>query len=187
MSFVDRGHLGGYMEGGDPATFYPAVWDWLVRHRHVRSVLDIGCGDGVAVRYFRDTLGIKATGIDGVEQPDKAIHTHDFTKGKDPLKKSRGYDLVWSCEFLEHVEARYLPNVAPSFQRAPLVLVTHAEPGQPGHHHVNCQPAEYWVGWFSALGYTKDEQTTEFTRKLASMNPDPHNHYARSGLVFRRD
>lgn len=182
---VVAGHLGGYVPDGDPATFYPALWDWLVRERRVGSVLDVGCGDGVALRYFRD-LGCKVKGIDGIPQPDKDIVAHDFTIGSDTLKKGREFDLVWSCEFLEHVAADYLPYLVRSFQRAPLILVTHAEPGQAGWHHVNNQEPSYWIGWFAGIGYAHDVAMTEETRRLAAMNPNPSNHYARSGLAFKR-
>jgi hypothetical protein len=54
-------HLGGYVEGGDPATYYPDLWKWFVETLMVRSVIDVGCGDGVALKYFRDTLGCSRT------------------------------------------------------------------------------------------------------------------------------
>ena len=28
---------------------------------------------------------------------------------------------------------------------APIIVRTHGLPGQPGHHHVNNQPQEYWI------------------------------------------
>lgn len=97
------------------------------------------------------------------------------------------YDLVWSCEFVEHVEARYLPNFLATFRLGDLVLLTHAEPGQEGHHHVNCQPAGYWRGAMAAIGYREDSGLTRVTRALAGANPSAWNHYARSGLAFVRD
>ena len=47
-------HLGGYIVGGDDATYYPHLWDWLVSARGVKSVVDVGCGEGHAARYFAD-------------------------------------------------------------------------------------------------------------------------------------
>lgn len=39
----------------------------------VRSVVDIGCGDGAALAQIRDTLGAKVTGID-LRPPERDIH-----------------------------------------------------------------------------------------------------------------
>jgi SAM-dependent methyltransferase len=205
--FIDtkRPWLAGYVPGGDPATYYPGLWDWLVGTQEVRSVIDVGCGEGHALRYFRDR-GCKVLGVDGIEQDDPDIVTHDYAT--DPVASAPGviaqngwlpwrryvggdlnrdgFDLAWSCEFVEHVEERYVPNFLATFQCARLVLMTHAEPGQQGHHHVNCRTGDYWKGALAAFGYQFDAALTEQTRRLAAVNPDPHNHYRRSGLAFVR-
>lgn len=184
--FVTEGHLGGYVRGGDPATLYPDLWAWLVNIRGVKTVLDVGCGDGAALRAFRD-LGCSVIGIDGVAQDDEDIIQHDFATG--PLLEDVGddYDLVWSCEVVEHVEERYLPNLLDSLTRGRLLLMTHAMPGQPGWHHVNCRTSDYWVGVMVTVGFHLDQELTRDTRALAAANLDPNNHYVRSGLAFRRE
>lgn len=188
---VVAGHLGGYVPGGDPNTTYPILWRWLVENLGVRSVLDVGCGDGLgALAYFHDTLGIEAQGIDGIppEQPNPWIWVHDYATG--PLgptsRDDDGWDLVWSAEFVEHVEERYVPNFLADFARAPLVLMTHAIPGQGGHHHVNCRTGDYWIGALAAIGYRLDPGLTETTRALA-VSPGSYSYYAATGLAFRRD
>jgi hypothetical protein len=187
----ERPHLGGYIVGGDEATYYPDLWRWLVEDCGVKSVVDVGCGEGHAARYFAD-LGCHVIGIDGVWQLSQnwQFVMHDFTRG--PWSRVRGNrmeaatDLVWSCEFVEHIEERYVPNFLEAFLMAPLVLMTHAGPGQAGHHHVNCQPTSYWQGAMAAIGYSLDEHLTEQARSLAALNQNPYNHFARSGLAFRR-
>lgn len=174
-------HLGGYIHGGDDATYYPGLWRWLIDERGVSSVLDVGCGEGHSLRYFRDR-GVRARGIDGVPQDDPDIVTHDYTEKS--MAFVTGYDLVWCCEVLEHVEEQYLRNLRTSLTAAPLALVTHAEPGQAGFHHVNCQTAEYWRGVFAGWGMHYDHQLTQQTRMMAAMNRSPWNHYVRSGLAF---
>lgn len=177
-------HLGGYIEGGDEATYFPALWEWLVSVCGVRTVLDIGCGDGVALRYFRK-LGCRVEGVDGVEQTDHRIHQHDYTTGPYMVMRSH-YDLIWCCEVVEHIEEQYLPNLIEDFKRGKMVLMTHAFPGQPGHHHVNCRDAEYWKGVMAGAGFKYQEALTNATRWTAQKNESPWNHYARSGLAFRR-
>ncbi len=186
---ITEGHLGGYVPGGDPATQYPDLWRWLVERLGVRSVIDIGCGDGQAVDYFQ-ALGVNAVGVEGIEQNHPAIFTHDYANGPwlpaihdEPSDR---FDLAWSCEFVEHVEARFIPNFMETFRCANRALITHAEPGQPGWHHVNCQSADYWIETFDAHGFDHDPGLTETTRELARMNESPWNHYGRSGLAFYR-
>ena len=45
--------------------------------------------------------------------------------------------------------------------------MTYAEPGQPGYHHVNCQPQQYWVNKVEALGYKFNAEYSESLREIA--------------------
>lgn len=174
-------HLGGYVPGGDPESFYPILWEWLVSEQGVQSVIDVGCGEGQALDHYHE-LGCTVLGIDGVTQAHAAIIQHDYAAGAWPMDVHvERADLVWSCEFVEHVEERYVPNFLATFALAELVLMTHALPGQPGHHHVNCQPPDYWVGALATIGYALDEGLTQRTRELAG-----HGYYRLTGLAFRR-
>ncbi len=96
---LEEGHLGGYIRGcqsevatvygyehGDPATWTPKLWRWAYESLGVRSVLDVGCGEGHAAGFFRD-LGCRVLGVDGSLQarrdsviPDWHV-THDFSGG----------------------------------------------------------------------------------------------------------
>jgi len=182
-------HLGGYVSGGDPATYFPEVWDDLGRYH--RSVIDVGCGDGAALAYFRG-LGCEVLGVEGVPQDDPDIVLHDYTAG--PYVPDRTFDLCWSCEFVEHVDERYVPNFLETFRAARTVVMTHAFPGQPGQHHVNCQPPEYWVAMMLAAGFELDRERTLRLRSLAMGNTYlwwdgfevRTNHFLRSGLAFAR-
>lgn len=179
-------HLGGFGTGehGDEATYFPDMWAWLVNQRGVESMLDIGCGQGHAVDFF-GSLKVWVVGIDGVRVPYKPwIVNHDFTTG--PWTGRTQFDLGWCCEFLEHLEERFLPNVAPAIQACDTVLMTHAFPGQGGHHHVNCREPAYWANWFGLLGYRLDEPLTASCRAIAALNPSPWNHWTRSGMAFIR-
>ncbi len=112
MNVITQRHLGGYVEGGDPATYYPDLWQWIVRERQVRSVLDIGCGDGRSTNFFQG-LQCRVLGIEGVAQNNPYIVQHDFVDG--PYLPRDTYDLGWCCEFVEHVESRYLNNFLRTF------------------------------------------------------------------------
>lgn len=187
MRLVTDGHLGGYVEGGDPATEYPDLWRWLVEDEHgpqVRDVIDVGCGEGVTVDFFAG-LGCNVLGIDGMPQDHPLIVQHDFTQG-ELRPRPHSADLVWSCEFVEHVEDAHALNYLDVFSVGRLVLMTHAVPGQPGWHHVNCREPAYWIALLASIGYTLDDDLTAETRQLAALNTHPANYYAATGLAFRQ-
>jgi SAM-dependent methyltransferase len=204
--FVTQNHLGGYVEGGDPASWYPDMWEWAIEVLHVGTMIDVGCGDGAALRWFRDK-GAVVIGIDGVEQNDIAIFKHDYSTG--PFSFLGGglppptlpdldgvpdidfwddvqWDLAWSCEFVEHVDERYVPNFLETFKSARWLMMTHALPGQPGWHHVNCRDDAYWKDMLDVAGFDFDEMLTEHARSHAEMNTHPDNYFAKTGLVFGR-
>ncbi len=178
-------HLGGNIPGGDPQTFYPELWSWLVERFGVTSVLDVGCGEGHALQEFA-RLGARVFGIDGyapnigVLQAAGLPHLqHDFTTGPPPPIET--FDLCWCCEFVEHVDERYLENILAAFKACRYVALTHALPGQGGHHHVNCRPDDYWVEHLEAAGFRLLPSETMTTReKFAGA------YWGRSGLIFMR-
>lgn len=181
---VTAGHLGGYVVGGDPPAMYPDLWEWLASGpEKIRSVLDVGCGDGATLDVFHD-LGVATTGIDGIDVARADAITHDFTTG--PAPELAPFDLVWSCEFVEHLDEQYLPNALPALCAGRLLALTHAVPGQPGWHHVNCRPADYWIEEITGYGtHLLDDKLTAEARVLAAHNPDPANYFAKTGLMFR--
>jgi SAM-dependent methyltransferase len=154
-------------------------------------VLDIGCGEGHSARFFQ-SRGCTVLGVEGCTRAlaDSVIPgqvaAHDFTEG--PFFPPRSFDLIWSCEFLEHVESRYLPNILATFAHAAkIILVTHAFPQQTaGHHHVNCRPSRYWIRRIESLGFSCDVALTMEARTVTLQDFPGINHFARSGLVFVR-
>ena len=133
--------------------------------------------------------GLHCTGVDGDfllerKHPERFL-LHDFTTGPVPL--DRDYDWAYSCEFLEHVEERYIMNFMPAFQKCRHVTVTHATPGMKGHHHVNLQEDQYWIDLFSKWGFRYDAEETKNIRSISTMNLDlkPHQRFFKNtGLFF---
>lgn len=183
-----EGHLGGYIQGGHHSTFCPNLWSWIVRKYRIQSVLDVGCGEGHSTKFFRD-LGCDVLGVDGCQKaiddsviPDHMVK-HDFCDG--PFLPGRSFDLIWSCEFLEHVEPRYVGNILDTFRCATkLALVTHALPQQPGHHHVNCKRSSYWIDLFGRIGLVCNVGLTLRSRWAAFQDSQARNFYSRTGLAF---
>jgi len=187
---IDPEHVGGYFHGGDRATWCPALWQWLVRRYRIRSVLDVGCGEGQSTQFFQQQ-GCRVLGVDGSPAalrdsvvPDR-VALHDFTDG--PFLADEKYDMIWSCEFVEHIDEPYLDHVLTTFaQVSRLIAITHAFPGQRGHHHVNCRRNPYWIQHIESLGFTCLVQETRAARIVTFADYPSINHFARSGLLFVR-
>lgn len=179
-------HLGGAYPGGDGNTIMQDVWGFLVINYEVKSVLDVGCGYGQGLKWFLDH-SISGLGIDGFPDAIKNnlcpgnVMLHDFCDGPPALE--HGYDLGWSAEFLEHVEEKYVPNIMAAFAGCGHVCVTHGEPGQNGHHHVNCQDDDYWVERFREHGF---EYLADETRKLR-LSDRWHAPWGRRSLMLFRN
>jgi len=169
-SFND-GHLGGCNIYGDPGSECPKMWKYIIDKYNVKSVLDVGCGFGFHLKYFKDILGLEIYGVEGSDKvknlsffPNEII-SHDYSNGLSPMSKN--VDFVWSVEFVEHVSSQYVDNFMSDISKGSYAIITHAIPGQAGHHHVNCQHLEYWVDVFSRYGFSYDPEETQNVRKLA--------------------
>lgn len=143
------------------------------------SVLDVGCGTGGMEGICLD-LGLLWVGVDGDASCAKTnVVTHDFTRGELPPLKT---DLVWSVEFVEHVHPAYLQHTLEALTRGRMALcMSHALPGKYGHHHVNCQPPEYWIDALRLWGFVLDAEGTEGVRAHSSMRRE---FMRQTGLVF---
>lgn len=171
-------HLGGHFGNVNKDV---ATLRYLAARYAVESMLDVGCGPG-GMLDEANALGIRASGIDGdpfVCEEDRRIVCHDYTLG--PYLVVPGVDLVWSMEFVEHVEAIYVGNILATFDAGRVLFLTAAPPGFPGWHHVNCQPAQYWIGLLATRGWALDEEATAWVRQNGG-----HVFSVRQGLVFTK-
>lgn len=162
-------HLGGYIPGGDYHTHIDEVWDWMISNG-IKSVIDIGCGEGYSTKYFFDK-GCKVLGIEGGINAlnnnvikDHVI-LHDYNSG--PYTTDEIYDAVWTCEFVEHVEEKYMSNFLATFKCANIVIMTHADVGQEGYHHVNCQNQNYWIKNLELIGFKFSDDISNHLRSLS--------------------
>ena len=149
-----------------------AALAFLKKQFSVKSMIDVGCGTGGQVDAARKK-GIESFGVDGdssLKFNEPWFFIHDFAKGKFPCK--RRFDLVWSVEFLEHVEEKYQPFYMSLFQRANVVACTAAPHGRSGYHHVNCRDLPYWIKTFKKYGFAFDAKNTERLKEISSMRGD---------------
>jgi hypothetical protein len=180
-----RPDLGGNIRHGDPWTSCPSVWRYLIDRFGVGSMLDVGCGEGHAVKFFQ-RAGVLAHGIDGlvtnVQRAVTPIALHDLTRGPYVMP----VDLVWSCEVAEHIVPACAGYFLDTLANGRVVAMTHAAPGQRGHHHVNCQPADYWIEHMASRGFVRCDATTAEARAVAHRDGGGANNHFTRGMIFIR-
>lgn len=183
MQDSESPHLGGNLTCGDPNSYAPSVWDYVINRFAIKSVLDIGAGLGHSSAYFFNK-GCSVIAVDGLDSNCRnavyPVIKQDLTHSPIVTK----VDLVYVVEVVEHVDEKFLQNVLRSMMCGQYLLMTHAKPGQDGFHHVNLQPTDYWINHITSLGFLLLEKDTLRIRKLAEQ--DNAEWLAASGLLFGR-
>lgn len=175
--------LGGNLLHGDTQAITPALWRFLIDRFAPQSMLDIGAGEGLASSFFH-RHGVIAHGFDGLEQNVRSakhpIAKHDLKSGPYIFP----CDLIHCVEVVEHIEEAFLDNLLTTFENAPVVVMTHALPGQKGHHHVNTQPEDYWVQKMLERGYVLSRDNEKF--RAIARHENAESYFGQSGLIFLR-
>lgn len=176
-------HLGGNFVEGDPFTFAPEVWNYVIDRLSIASVLDLGSGLGYSANYFF-RQGCKVIAVDGLESNcQRAVYpTVQCDLTKFPVLCS--VDLVHCQEVVEHIEEQHLDNVLSSLACGKFILMTHATPNQGGHHHVNEQLSQYWIDHLASRNYTLMEEDTARIRQIA--RAERAVYLAHNALLFSR-
>lgn len=178
---TEQPHLGGNIPSGDSWTYCPRVWDYMINRFAASSVLDLGSGRGHAARYFArqgcDVIAVEGL-ADNVQHSVYPAILFDLTRG--PVIAP--VDLCHCHEVVEHIEECYIDNLLTSLMNGRNIIITAAGPDQPGHHHVNLQPEQYWIDHLVARGCEYLAEDTQRIRALAQQ--EGAWHMARSGMVF---
>src|SRR5271166_1264394 len=103
----------------------------------VKSVCDVGCGDGSWLRVFREHGITDILGIDGeyAATDSLRISAAEFRPMdlRQRIQLQRSFDLAVSLEVAEHLpESRAVSFVGDLTRLAPVVLFSAAIPGQGG-------------------------------------------------------
>ncbi len=144
---------------------FDVVADSLIRQFDPKVALDVGCGPGMVVRRLRYN-GVNAVGYEGsrhgIEYANRDVREHIVHADVMGLRVlPTAADLVICTEVAEHLDEKDAPGLVALLCSAmcPIVL-TAAPKGQDGHHHVNCQPPEYWLDLFANHGVILDADAT---------------------------
>ena len=153
----------------------------------VRSVVDVGCGEGAWLAAFRK-LGVDDVfGLDGeyiadsvLQIPRDRFQAFDLSK---PFALGRTFDLAISLEVAEHLPADSAAGFVKSLARlAPAILFSAAIPFQGGNHHIN----EQWPDKWAALFLQHDYHLVDCIRKRVWQNEAVEFWYAQNTLLFVR-
>jgi SAM-dependent methyltransferase len=153
----------------------------------VRSVVDVGCGDGTWVATFRkhgvsEVLGIDGDYVDGelLQIPKEFFQAVELTKR---FELRRTFDLAVSLEVAEHLPAESAAVFVESLTRlSPFVLFSAAIPFQGGTHHIN----EQWPDRWAALFEKHDYVPVDFIRRRVWKNDQVDWWYAQNTLLFAK-
>lgn len=131
----------------------------------VKTVVDIGCGNGEYVRKFIEA-GIDCIGFDGSPLTPNIsgglCQVRDFSQPTD----IGVYDLAYSLEVGEHIPAGYeqifIDNVVKASNK--YIVLSWAVEGQPGLGHINCRNNDYVIGEMQKLNCTYNKEDSEYLR-----------------------
>jgi SAM-dependent methyltransferase len=138
-----------------------AVVEYLIASLEPKSVLDVGCGEGMWLYNFASRGVADVVGIDGVEVPQERL-LFDSTKFRQmdltqPFDLGRRFDLAVCLEVAEHLPVSAEAVLIESITRhADVILFSAACPDQPGQHHVNCRWPAHWQQHFNRAGFSCD-------------------------------
>ena len=123
----------------------------------IRSIVDLGCGNGTWLAEFRRAGIPNIYGLDhGAGVGARLVIKPEFYRSVDlatPTEVDKR-DLCMSIEVAEHIPEDasdiFVDNLTRASQR---ILFSAAAPGQLGHDHVNEQPPGYWIEKFLRRGF----------------------------------
>lgn len=129
-----------------------------------RSVIDVGCANGLWLEAFARAGVKRLRGVDGPWVPRDALrvreeefHTLDLARCPLPYRlgaPGERFDLLVSFELLEHLPAARAEALVDAMcSMSDALLVSAAVPHQGGTGHVNERWPGHWVEQFAARGY----------------------------------
>ena len=160
----------------------------MLEHFTIRSVVDLGCGDGTWLSVFHRAGVEEVQGYDGdhidrsmLRIPAERFETADLSK---PFRLSRRYDLACSLEVGEHLpQASADDLVSALVAAAPVVLFSAAIPRQGGCGHVNEQWQDWWAAKFATRGYV----AIDLVRPLVWGDPEVAPWFQQNTIVYGDD
>ena len=141
----------------------------LVLHDYFKpkSVIDVGCANGLHLKAFKE-LGVERLfGIEGTSAWAPYIEKYfgdqyiiaDLRKPLPSIGSK--FDLVISFEVLEHLEKEFAKQAVQNICSLGDTLVITANPTHGGFYHLNPKPKKYWIKLFEDEGFEFCEDDVE--------------------------
>lgn len=153
------------------------------------SIIDVGCGSGFIMKNINAD---KKQGIEGTSNVYEILRVDkklvDVKDLRDKIHQDYPiYDIAVSIEVAEHIE----PEFAETFVKnlcnlSNTVILTAAPPNQPGNHHVNCQPQEYWKNKFKKFDFHYSDQTKVLRKKWKDSIPQRFSYLYNNLMIFKK-
>jgi hypothetical protein len=150
-----------------------APFTYLIEKYRPQSMLDVGCGLGAYVSLSKN-LGVgDVFGVDGL--PTSATMLTEAEYREVDLSRSisigRKFDIVLCLEVAEHLPLEAALTILGTLRdhARGLIIFSAAEPGQPGHGHINNSPIEQWLRGWQSLGWIPELQETLAIRAISSL------------------
>ena len=133
------------------------------------TVIDIGCGSGLFLRYFIDN-GCKCLGVDGEKTGGFLLESSKFKQVDLRKRQDFGkFDLAICLEVIEHLQPEYEDILMDTITKSADILVfSGAKPGQVGTNHYNCQEKQYWASKLMDRGFTVSDDTLNLLNFIRS-------------------
>jgi SAM-dependent methyltransferase len=133
---------------------------FLLEYVSPKSVVDVGCGNGLWLQAFKNNGITDILGLDGQWYKPSLLFKH-IDKSEFmcidleyPFVLSKFYDLVICLEVAEHISHEHADDLVHSLVNAgKTILFSAAIPAQGGFNHINEQWPTYWVAKFEKYGY----------------------------------
>jgi len=130
----------------------------IVNKYNPKSILDIGCGNGIWLKTFEDYGINDYLGTDG-DYVNEDIFRADYSKFiaknlESEVNFNKKFDLAISLEVGEHISKHssetYIKSIC---KHSDLIIFSAAIPGQKGTNHINENPQSFWAELFKKQGF----------------------------------
>ncbi len=151
------------------------------------SVVDVGCGVGLYLKYYKELGAERILGIEGNSNAiNQALISevlqHDL---REPVRLSEKYELVSCLEVSEHIHKKYsnvlVDTLTGLCKAGGYIVFTAAPPGQSGIHHINLQPRNFWIDKFIEEGC---EYLDSLTAMIVSQLELEHLRWVKQNLMI---
>jgi SAM-dependent methyltransferase len=182
-----------FHDTGDWDGFAAAV----LRRFSPRSVVDIGCGQGLALAalgraqpsltrlgFDSSSAAVRRARARGVNVDHLDLVAAPASHLQSVRTRVAAADLAICLEVAEHLPPWRAGTLLDLLTAAPRVIFSAATPNQGGHRHLNERPACYWIDRFAECGFRLDAADSRFRADVRGLALP--SWYANNVHVFER-